>query len=101
MYIFWQTEVLDENTHVTNQHNAQLKSHSTKFVGRKNLIKDCLKHLQEIHTGVLALVGKPGTGKSALLVRLTCLFRMLHLNFTKTKDCMIHSEVLDIQIFNK
>ncbi|XP_033757244.1 LOW QUALITY PROTEIN: telomerase protein component 1-like [Pecten maximus] len=65
-----QAEVLDENTHTTKQHQAMLERHQENFVGRKAMIKECLKQLQSVPSGILGLVGKPGTGKSAVMASL-------------------------------
>jgi hypothetical protein len=40
--------MLDETTHATKQHEAMVENHRSKFVGRKNLIKECLKQMKEI-----------------------------------------------------
>lgn len=63
--------MLDETTHATKQHEAMVENHRARFVGRKTLIKECLKKMSEMTSGgVISLTGKPGTGKSALLVRI-------------------------------
>jgi hypothetical protein len=40
--------MLDETTHATKQHEAMVENHRSKFVGIKNLIKECLKQMKEI-----------------------------------------------------
>ena len=64
-----QAAVLDENTHVSKLHEAFVENRMTQFVGRKKLIKDCVKQIVDLQSGVIALVGKPGSGKSSALVR--------------------------------
>ena len=58
------------NTHVSKLHEAFVENRKSQFVGRKKLIKDCIKQIGDLQTGVIALVGKPGCGKSSLLVSL-------------------------------
>ena len=65
-----QAAVLDENTHVSKLHEAFVENRMTQFVGRKKLVKDCVKQIGDRQSGVIALVGKPGSGKSSALVRL-------------------------------
>jgi transcriptional regulator with AAA-type ATPase domain len=68
--------MLDETTHATKQHEAMVENHRSKFVGRKNLIKECLKQMKEITSsgGIISLTGKAGTVKSAVLVRFSVWF---------------------------
>lgn len=67
---FFQDAMLDETLHATKQHEAMVENHRSKFVGRKTLTKECLKHLKEMASGgILSLIGKSGTGKSAVLVK--------------------------------
>ena len=61
---------MDENMHVAKQHEAVVEIYKERFVGRKNLIKECMKHITEQKTSLITLNGKPGCGKSALLLRL-------------------------------
>lgn len=59
--------ILDENTHVSKLHEAFVENRMAQFVGRKKLVKDCVKQIGDLHTGVIALIGKPGSGKSSAL----------------------------------
>ncbi|XP_021378535.1 telomerase protein component 1-like [Mizuhopecten yessoensis] len=65
-----EAEVLDENTHTSKQHQAMLERHQDNFVGRKTMIKEGLKQLQFVPSGIMGLVGKPGSGKSAVMASL-------------------------------
>lgn len=72
--------MLDETLHATKQHEAMVNNHRSKFVGRKNLTKECLKHMKELATGgILSLIGKAGTGKSAVLASLVTSYKGSHL----------------------
>lgn len=74
--------MLDETLHATKQHEAMVNNHRSKFVGRKNLTKECLKHMKELATGgILSLIGKAGTGKSAVLVSLFLFKYFFHFDF--------------------
>lgn len=64
----FQEAILDENMHVAKQHEAVVECYKERFVGRKNLIKECMKHINEKTANIIVLNGKPGSGKSALLV---------------------------------
>ena len=67
--MYLQEAILDENTHVSKLHDAFVENRMSQFVGRKKLIKDCVKQIGDLQSGVIALIGKAGTGKSSLLVR--------------------------------
>ena len=60
---------MDENSHSTKLHEAFVESKEAQFVGRKKLIKDSIKAINDLRSGLLCLAGKPGTGKTALMVR--------------------------------
>ena len=65
-----QDEWLDENSHTTAQHDAYAKLCQSRFVGRENLLAQCLKVMQESKSHLLVLCGKTGTGKSATMAAL-------------------------------
>ena len=69
LHVFrWQGATLDEFNHEAAQHEAFMVSRQEQFVGRKTLLKQCMENLGEMKSGLLVLAGKPGTGKSALMV---------------------------------
>ena len=65
-----QDDLLDEWTIMLQQHEGFRESQHGAFVGRKNLIKQCHQTLNEMGQtgGLLGVVGKPGSGKTALMV---------------------------------
>ncbi|KAJ8317249.1 hypothetical protein KUTeg_005153 [Tegillarca granosa] len=79
--------LLDETTHVTKQHSAMLENLQSSFTGRQKMMKECIKQITEIDSGILTLVGKPGTGKSALMASL------IH-NYVESKFCDSSNNVL-------
>ncbi|XP_052772400.1 telomerase protein component 1-like [Mya arenaria] len=62
--------MLDEHSHVNSLHESYVQQQQALFVGRTKLVKDCLKLLREMKSGVISLPGKPGTGKTALLANI-------------------------------
>ena len=62
---------IDDGENTQKLHYALVEKHKSNFVGRKALIKECIKHVQEIKTGIVMMSGKAGTGKSAFMVRVT------------------------------
>ena len=65
---FLQEVPLDEHTHITAQHEFYRKSLSTQFTGRQKLLKQCIQYVRDDGCSLVVLSGKPGTGKSALMV---------------------------------
>lgn len=67
--------MLDETSHTNKLHQAFVDRLKKVFVGRSKLRKECVKMMADMTSGVIALAGKPGTGKSALMVRgiISCL----------------------------
>ena len=63
-----QEAILDENTHILRLHQAFVENRQGQFVGRKALVKQWVNKLASTHSGLLGLVGKPGSGKSSLMV---------------------------------
>ena len=63
-----QEAVLDENTHILRLHQAFVESRQGQFVGRKALVKQWVNKIAATNSGLLGLVGKPGSGKSSLMV---------------------------------
>jgi hypothetical protein len=61
--------MMDETSHTNKLHSAFVERLRKVFVGRSKLRKECVKMMSDMPSGVIALAGKPGTGKSALLVR--------------------------------
>ena len=61
--------MVDENSQATELHQMFVGYKTAQFVGRKKLVKDILKAITDMRSGVICLTGKPGTGKTALLVR--------------------------------
>ena len=59
---------MDESSHTSKLHSAFVERLRKVFVGRSKLRKECVKMMSDMSAGIIALVGKPGTGKSALLV---------------------------------
>ena len=64
-----QAAVVDYIAHETAQHEAYVQSHWEMFVGRNKLLKKILNILHENTSNVIGIVGKPGSGKSALMVK--------------------------------
>jgi len=60
--------MMDEQSHMNSLHESFVQQQRSLFVGRTKLTKECIKVLGEMRSGVIALPGKPGTGKSALMV---------------------------------
>ncbi|XP_064629950.1 telomerase protein component 1-like [Lineus longissimus] len=58
---------IDETEHENQLQLSFMDSHCSVFVGRKALIKKCAEEIDNISSGVYALHGKPGCGKSAFL----------------------------------
>ena len=63
-----QEAMLDENTHILRLHQAFVESRQGQFVGRKALVKQWVNKIAATNSGLLGLVGKPGSGKSSLMV---------------------------------
>ena len=61
---------MDEDVHTSKLHEAFVDKRNAEFIGRKTLIKEILKQMSDLKTGVLCLAGKPGCGKSSLVVRI-------------------------------
>ncbi|KAL4232139.1 hypothetical protein ACF0H5_009714 [Mactra antiquata] len=59
--------MLDEASHTSKLHDAYVERCKKVFVGRNKQKKECLKIINDMKSGVIALVGKTGTGKSSLL----------------------------------
>ncbi|XP_053406458.1 telomerase protein component 1-like [Mercenaria mercenaria] len=62
--------MMDETSHANKLHGAFVERLKKVFVGRSKLRKECVKMMSDMSSGVIALAGKPGTGKSALLASL-------------------------------
>ncbi|KAK3095524.1 hypothetical protein FSP39_015646 [Pinctada imbricata] len=62
-----ESAMIDDATNTNQLHKALMERHSSSFIGRKALIKECMKHIQEKTSGILVLAGKPGTGKTAFV----------------------------------
>lgn len=75
-----QEMALDSHTHETSQHESFVERESARFVGRKNVLKQCAKGLEAKENRVLLLHGKAGTGKTALMVRLLLLIKKISNN---------------------
>ena len=60
--------MLDETEHCNQLHESYVQLQQQMFVGRTKLKKECMKLLAEMSSGVIAVHGKPGSGKSALMV---------------------------------
>ena len=63
-----QDQRLTEEEHNSNLQWAYVEKLNGGFVGRKNLIDELLSKILKTQSGVIGLVGKLGTGKTALLV---------------------------------
>ncbi|KAK7488729.1 hypothetical protein BaRGS_00020026 [Batillaria attramentaria] len=59
--------MLDEDTHILRLHRAFVDSRHEQFVGRKTMIKHCVNKIISTSSGIIGLVGKGGSGKSALM----------------------------------
>ena len=60
--------MLDEDTHILRLHQAFVENRQGQFVGRKALVKQWVNKIAATNSGLLGLVGKPGSGKSSLMV---------------------------------
>lgn len=63
--IFDDTQI---DTVTEDPHERYVKSQEQKFVGRKILVDHCLKTISTSSSGVITVTGKPGCGKSAVMV---------------------------------
>jgi len=63
-----QVAALDDVSHESAQHDAFMASLHENFTGRQLLLRQCLQTLHDMSSGVLMLSGRPGVGKSALMV---------------------------------
>ncbi len=71
--------MFDEISHESAQHDAFMFGQQDRFVGRKQLTKNCLNKLREMTSGILMLYGKAGTGKSAFVVSYSFLSGTSHI----------------------
>ncbi|KAH9524948.1 hypothetical protein Btru_028330 [Bulinus truncatus] len=62
-----QGEVLTEEDHINNLQWAYVENSSAEFIGRKPLITQIIAKINTMESGVLGVIGKPGSGKTALM----------------------------------
>ena len=55
--------------HISAQHEAAMQQQCDNFVGRTKLLKEVGNIMKEHRTGLVLVTGKPGSGKSALMVQ--------------------------------
>ena len=80
IYILLQSTFVDEVEHTRAQHEAHMRSLLDVFVARKTLHKNAMNRIGEMKDGgLLVMAGKPGSGKSAFMVRM-CTMHMNRLN---------------------
>lgn len=65
----FQFATVDEISHYGHLHTAFMESRQQSFVGRKAQMKMCLDKINDMKSGLLVITGKPGCGKTSLMVR--------------------------------
>ncbi|XP_059178831.1 telomerase protein component 1-like [Physella acuta] len=65
--MFPKVEVLTEEVHIHNLQWSFIEKLSSDFVGRKTLVSQIISKIKSTTLGSLGLVGKPGSGKTALM----------------------------------
>lgn len=66
--IYEKDEVLSEDEHISNLQWAFIENCSADFVGRKTLVSQIISKINSTNSGIIGIVGKPGSGKTALMV---------------------------------
>ncbi|CAG5115663.1 unnamed protein product, partial [Candidula unifasciata] len=60
-------EVLTEDEHINQLQWAFIKNCSCDFIGRKTLVEEIISNIKSTNSGIIGLVGKPGSGKTTLM----------------------------------
>lgn len=71
LFLFCQEEAITEEDHVNNLQWAFVENCSTEFVGRRQLVHQIVAKINSKDSGILGVVGKSGSGKTALMVSST------------------------------
>lgn len=64
---FHKDAVLDEHAHLNALHECFVAMRQDRFVGRTKLLNQTMKKLEDTTRGMVALVGKSGSGKTGLM----------------------------------